>query len=308
MSSKVDMGNRTQNKDMTEYIVKKVAIVSISVNLLLSCIKLAAGFIASSGAMISDAVHSASDVFSTVVVLIGVKMSRKEADKEHPYGHERMECVAAIVLAAVLFLTGVGIGFNGLQKILANDGGNLAVPGVLALGTAIFSIITKEWMFWYSKYYAEKINSSALLADAWHHRSDALSSIGSFIGILGARLGFPVMDPLASVIICLFIGKASYDIFKDALDKMVDKSCDDKVIEQLRGVILEQPGVIRIDQLITREFGNRIYVDLEIAADGQKTLCETHAIAEQVHSQIEKQFPNVKHIMVHVNPDEENTV
>lgn len=305
MGSKVEMENQTQNKDMTEYIVKKAATISILVNLLLSCIKLAAGFIASSGAMISDAVHSASDVFSTIIVLIGVKISRKEADKEHPYGHERMECVAAIVLAAVLFLTGAGIGMNGLQKILTNDGDNLAVPGVLALGTAIFSIITKEWMFWYTKYCAEKINSGALLADAWHHRSDALSSIGSFVGILGARLGFPVMDPIASVIICLFIGKASYDIFKDALDKMVDKSCDDKVIGQLRRVILEQPGVIRIDKLITREFGNRIYVDLEIAADGKKTLCETHAIAEMVHSQIEKQFPNVKHIMVHVNPDED---
>lgn len=302
------MENSTQNIDMTEYIVKKVALISIVVNLLLSCLKLAAGIIAFSGAMVSDAVHSASDVFSTVIVLIGVKISKKEADKEHPYGHERMECVAAIILSVVLFLTGVGIGLSGLQKIMTNNNNKLVVPGILALITAVFSIITKEWMFWYTKYYARKINSGALLADAWHHRSDALSSIGSFIGILGARLGFPAMDPIACVIICLFIGKASYDIFKDALDKMVDKSCDDRVIEQLREVILEQPGVIRIDKLITREFGNRVYVDVEIAADGKKTLCETHAIAESVHIQIEKQFPNVKHIMVHVNPDADNNI
>lgn len=302
------MENSTQNKDLTEYVVKKVALISIAVNLLLSCLKLISGIIAFSGAMISDAVHSASDVFSTIIVLIGVKISRKEADKEHPYGHERMECVAAIILSVVLFLTGVGIGLSGLQKILTNDSNKLVVPGILALITAVFSIITKEWMFWYTKYYAKKINSGALLADAWHHRSDALSSIGSFIGILGARLGFPAMDPIASIIICLFIGKASYDIFKDALDKMVDKSCDDRVIEQLREVILEQPGVIRIDKLITREFGNRIYVDVEIAADGKKTLCETHAIAESIHSQIEKQFLNVKHIMVHVNPDTDNNI
>lgn len=302
------MENSAQNKDMTEYVVKKVALISIAVNFLLSCLKITAGIIAFSGAMISDAVHSASDVFSTVIVLIGVKISRKEADKEHPYGHERMECVAAIILSVVLFLTGVGIGLSGLQKILTNDSNKLVVPGILALITAVFSIITKEWMFWYTKYYAKKINSGALLADAWHHRSDALSSIGSFIGILGARLGFPAMDPIASVIICLFIGKASYDIFKDALDKMVDKSCDDRVMEQLREVILEQSGVIRIDKLFTREFGNRIYVDVEIAADGKKTLCETHAIAESVHSQIEKQFPNVKHIMVHVNPDTDNNI
>ena len=302
------MENSAQNKDMTEYVVKKVALISIAVNFLLSCLKITAGIIAFSGAMISDAVHSASDVFSTVIVLIGVKISRKEADKEHPYGHERMECVAAIILSVVLFLTGVGIGLSGLQKIFTTDNNRLVVPGILALITAVFSIITKEWMFWYTKYYAKKINSGALLADAWHHRSDALSSIGSFIGILGARLGFPAMDPIASVIICLFIGKASYDIFKDALDKMVDKSCDDRVMEQLREVILEQSGVIRIDKLFTREFGNRIYVDVEIAADGKKTLCETHAIAESVHSQIEKQFPNVKHIMVHVNPDTDNNI
>lgn len=302
------MENSAQNKDMTEYVVKKVALISIAVNFLLSCLKITAGIIAFSGAMISDAVHSASDVFSTVIVLIGVKISRKEADKEHPYGHERMECVAAIILSVVLFLTGVGIGLSGLQKIFTTDSNRLVVPGILALITAVFSIITKEWMFWYTKYYAKKINSGALLADAWHHRSDALSSIGSFIGILGARLGFPAMDPIASVIICLFIGKASYDIFKDALDKMVDKSCDDRVMEQLREVILDQSGVIRIDKLFTREFGNRIYVDVEIAADGKKTLCETHAIAESVHSQIEKQFPNVKHIMVHVNPDTDNNI
>lgn len=300
------MGNGTQNKDMTESIVQRVAAVSIAVNIFLSLLKLAAGVIESSGAMISDAVHSLSDVFSTVIVLIGVKISRKEADKEHPYGHERMECVAAIILAVVLFLTGVGIGMNGLQKILGNSSDELAVPGVLALGAAVFSIVTKEWMFRYTKYHAQKINSGALLADAWHHRSDALSSVGAFIGILGARMGFPVMDPAASVIICLFIGKASYDIFKDALDKMVDKSCDDKVVEQLREAVLGQPGVIRIDKLNTREFGNRVYVDVEIAADGKKTLYETHAIAECVHNKIEKQFPDVKHIMVHVNPDEED--
>ena len=300
------MENGMQNKDMTEYIVRRVAVISIAVNILLSLLKLAAGIIESSGAMISDAVHSSSDVFSTVIVLIGVKISRKEADKEHPYGHERMECVAAIILAVVLFLTGVGIGMNGLQKILGNSSDELAVPGVLALGAAVFSIVTKEWMFRYTKYHAKKINSGALLADAWHHRSDALSSVGAFIGILGARMGFPIMDPVASVIICLFIGKASYDIFKDALDKMVDKSCDDKVIEQLREAVLGQPGVIRIDKLNTREFGNRVYVDVEIAADGKKTLYETHAIAERVHNKIEKQFPDVKHIMVHVNPGEED--
>lgn len=298
--------NEEQMPDLTEETVMKVSKTSIAANILLSVLKLAAGIAASSGAMISDAVHSASDVFSTLIVMAGVKISRKEADKEHPYGHERMECVAAIVLAAVLFVTGLGIGYSGIQKIALGNYENLTVPGAVALAAAVISIIVKEWMFWYTKYYAKKVNCGALMADAWHHRSDALSSVGSFIGILGARLGFPVMDPAAGVVICIFIIKASYDIFKDAVDKMVDKACDDTTVEQMRGAVLRQKGVVRIDDITTRAFGNRIYVDVEIAADGTKTLCETHAIAESVHACIEKEFPNVKHIMVHVNPDKED--
>ncbi len=297
--------NLGHSPDLTEQVVMKVSRTSILANVLLFFFKLSAGLAASSGAMISDAVHSASDVFSTFIVIAGVKMSRKEADKEHPYGHERMECVAAILLAAVLFLTGAGIGYNGILKITAESSENLAVPGVFALAAAAVSIAVKEWMFWYTRFYAKKADCGALMADAWHHRSDALSSVGSFAGIFGARLGFPVMDPAASVIICVFIVKAAYDIFKDAVDKMVDKACDDSIIEQLRNTVLGQHGVIRVDELITREFGNRIYVDVEIAADGTKTLYETHAIAEAVHDRIETEFPNVKHIMVHVNPDKE---
>lgn len=290
----------------TEQVVMKVSRASIFANVFLTLFKLAAGIAASSGAMISDAVHSASDVFSTLIVIVGVKLSQKEADKEHPYGHERMECVAAIILAVVLFLTGMGIGQNAMQKIVVGRYEKLAVPGAFALFAAVISIIIKEWMFWYTKFYAKRVNCGALMADAWHHRSDALSSVGSFIGILGARIGFPVMDPAAGVVICVFIIKAAYDIFKDAVDKMVDKSCDDIIVAKLRNTVLGQQGVIRIDDLTTREFGNRIYVDVEIAADGRKTLFETHAIAEAVHNRIEEEFPNVKHIMVHVNPDEED--
>ena len=298
--------NEMQIHDLTEATVMKVSKTSIAANIILSALKLAAGLAASSGAMISDAVHSASDVFSTLIVMAGVKMSRKEADKEHPYGHERMECVAAIILAVVLFVTGMGIGYNGIQKIASGSYENLAVPGVIALEAAVMSIVVKEWMFWYTRYYAKKVNCGALMADAWHHRSDALSSVGSFIGIFGARLGFPVMDPAAGVLICIFIIKASYDIFKDAVDKMVDKACDDSTIEQIQRAVLDQKGVVRIDDITTRAFGNRIYVDVEIAADGTKTLCETHAIAEAVHACIENEFPNVKHIMVHVNLDKES--
>lgn len=295
---------RTREKQISsmEQTAMRVSRVSIVINLLLSAGKLAAGILASSGAMISDAVHSASDVFSTIIVMIGIHISGKAADREHPYGHERMECVAAILLADVLAITGWKIGKTGLIKIISGHYEELAVPGLLALAAAVASIAVKEWMYWYTRYYARKIRSSALMADAWHHRSDSLSSIGAFIGILGARLGFPVMDPLASVVICLFILKAAFDIFRDAVDKMVDKACDPETEQELRAFVLAQQGVLGIDRLRTRTFGSRIYVDVDILVDGTMTLRDAHGIAEKVHRGIEGQFAQVKHIMVHVNP------
>lgn len=282
----------------------RVTSVSIIGNLLLSAFKLIAGLLANSGAMISDAVHSASDVFSSIVVIIGIHVSSKESDKEHPYGHERLECVAAIILAVILFITGISIGISAVKTIASGNYADLAVPGILALVAAVISIATKEAMFWYTKINATRIDSAALMADAWHHRSDALSSVGALVGIAGARLGFPICDSIASLVICVFIVKASYDIFHDAVDKMVDHSCNEGDEQLLRDCICEEEGVLRIDDLRTREFGNKIYVDVEIAADGDRPLKETHAIAERVHDHIEKKFPKVKHVMVHVNPFE----
>ena len=285
-----------------EKIAMKVSIISIIANVVLAAFKLVAGILAHSSAMVSDAIHSASDVFSTFVVMIGIKIASKEPDEEHPYGHERMECVAAIILATILCITGLGIGKNALEFITGNSS-EVSVPGMLALIAAIVSIIVKEAMFWYTRHYAKMIDSGALMADAWHHRSDALSSIGAFIGIIFARMGYVMMDSIACLVICVFIVKAAYDIFKDAIDKMVDKSCSLEVEAEIRTIVMSVDGVKGIDSLSTRLFGNKMYVDLEIRADGEKTLNETHEIAEAVHDSIEAQFEKVKHIMVHVNPD-----
>ena len=292
------------NKDISEEtrIAMKVSVISIVINLLLSLLKLAAGLIAKSEAMVSDAVHSASDVFSTFIVMIGVAVSGKKSDSGHPYGHERMECVASIVLAIILAATGIGIGASGIGKIMSGDPAALQVPGKLALAAAVLSILVKEWMYWYTRAAAKKINSGALMADAWHHRSDALSSIGAFAGILGARLGFPVLDPIAGLLICLCIEKAALDIFRDAAAQMVDKACPDETEDKMKKVILAQNGVQRVDMLKTRLFGSKIYVDVEISMDGSKPLVETHQTAEEVHSAIEREFPEVKHCMVHTNP------
>ena len=189
------------NKDNMETVAKRVCIVSIFGNTILSLIKLLAGVIAHSGAMVSDAVHSASDVFSSIIVIVGVKLSAQASDKEHPYGHERLECIAALLLANILCLTGIGIGYGAVKNIIAGDYAHLQTPGLLAAAAAILSIISKEAMFQYTKYHAKRVDSGALMADAWHHRSDAFSSVGALIGIVGARLGFPVLDSIASVVI-----------------------------------------------------------------------------------------------------------
>lgn len=283
-------------------VANRVSLITIVVNVILALFKVFAGIVAHSNAMISDAIHSASDVFSTIVVMIGVKLASKESDKEHPYGHERMECVAAILLAVVLFITGAAIGLEALKDILNGRFEELQAPGMLALVAAVVSIIIKEAMFWYTKMNAKKIDSSALMADAWHHRSDAFSSVGALAGIAFARFGLPVMDSLASLVIFAFIAKAAYDIFMDAVDKMVDHACDDETEAQMRACVAEEPEVKGIDLLQTRVFGNKIYVDVEIRVNGSYTLWEAHGIAECVHDRIEKEFPKVKHIMVHVNP------
>lgn len=296
------MAASTVSEDEFKKVANKVSIITIVQNILLSVFKLFAGIFAHSNAMISDAVHSASDVISTIIVIIGVKLASKKSDKEHPYGHERLECVAAIVLSIVLLYTGIKIGSQAVKDIIGGNYQNLQKPGMLALVAAVVSIVTKEIMYWYTRHYAKKIDSSALMADAWHHRSDALSSVGALVGIGGAMMGFPVMDSVASIVIFVFIAKAAYDIFKDAMDKMVDHSCDDETEKEMRDFVLAQKEVLSVDLLHTRIFGNKIYVDVEIGVNGSYTLRQAHEIAEEVHEGIEKNFPKVKHVMVHVNP------
>lgn len=285
-----------------EQVMMHISRNSIIGNIFLATFKMIAGIVAHSAAMMSDAVHSLSDIASTIVVMIGVKMANQKADKEHPYGHERFECVSAIVLSAMLFATGIGIGWVGLQNVLSSHEHNLETPGVLALVAAVTSIVVKEGMYWYTMLPAKRMQSSAMMADAWHHRSDALSSVGSFIGIAGARLGYPVLDSLASIVICFCILKAAMDIFRDAIGKMTDKACDEETVGNMRQVILLQPSVAAIDELKTRLFGDKIYVDVEICTDGATSLSEAHDVAESVHEAIEREFPKVKHCMVHVSP------
>lgn len=286
-------------------IIKKITSVGVFGNIVLTAFKLIAGIYGKSGAMVSDAVHSLSDVFATFIAFLGTIISKKPADKEHPYGHERVECVASLILGSILIVTGIGIGQVGVRNILSGEYEKLAVPEMIALIAAVISIAVKEGMFWYTRHYAKVLNSSAFMADAWHHRSDALSSIGSLIGISGAMLGWPVLDSVAEVIICLFIFKVSYDIIMDAIQKMMDTSCGAEYEEKIRNFVSGQAGVEQVDSIQSRMFGNKVYIDLEISVNPNITVKEGHDIAESVHDCLEENYEEIKHVMIHVNPYEE---
>lgn len=283
-------------------IIKRVSLVTICENIILTVFKTIAGVYGNSGAMISDAVHSLSDIITTFIAWIGRKLSSKEADRDHPYGHEKIECVAALILGFVLLVTAGGIGVSAINIIISGEYKVLVMPSGIALVAALISILTKEAMYQYTKYYAKKINSTAFMADAWHHRSDALSSIGSLIGIGAARLGFPIFEPIASILICLCILKVAYDIIKDSLIKLLDTACSEEFENQVRELILSHEDVINIDALQTRMFGDKIYIDAEISVDKNLSIENAHLISEQVHDAVEENFKNIKHIMIHINP------
>ncbi|ACQ51805.1 cation diffusion facilitator family transporter [Clostridium botulinum] len=283
-------------------IGNKVSNITIVVNIILSFIKILFGIIGHSAATIADGIHSLSDVLSTIAVIIGLKISSKPADKDHPYGHEKLEAVTSKLLATMLFLTALFIGYSGIKVIINKD---FSVPSKITIYVAILSIVTKEWMYGYTLKAAKKINSTALEADAWHHRSDSFSSIGTLIGIIGARLKYPILDPIASLVICIFIIKVSIDIYKNSINQLVDHCADEKTINMITEQIKSIKEVERIDELKTRLHGSKLYVDVEIALDYSLSLKESHSIAEKVHDKIEASNNDIIHCMVHVNPYEE---
>jgi len=278
----------------------RVVIITIIINLALTIFKLLAGILGNSMAMVSDAVHSASDMFVSFFVLIGLRMARKHADEGHPYGHERMESLVSIVMSVLLVVVALSIGYGALQSLLGRV--QQTTPTALALSAAIVSIVVKEWMFHYTKRAGRRINSPSLEADAWHHRADAFSSVGSLIGIGGAMLGWHIMDPLAALVICLLITKVAFDLTKNALDQMLDKAAPPEVVKHLQELIAAETEIICVDDLKTRQHGSKLYVDVEISVAQDLSLTEAHDIAERLHDIIEADNNMVKHCMVHVNP------
>ncbi|MGM0444113.1 MAG: cation diffusion facilitator family transporter [Fibrobacterota bacterium] len=286
----------TQNRDKS---INRIIGISIAANGGLSFLKVLVGMLGRSAALVADGVHSISDISTSIIALAGIRMGEKESDRSHQYGHEKIEAVVTKIIAVILFVTAVFIAWSGIEAV--RNGGREA-PSLLTAGAALISIVVKEWLYRSTRKTAEEVRSSALLADAWHHRTDAFSSVASFAGILGARLGYPLLDPLMAVFIGLFVMKVAVEIYIQSVRELIDTAADDTLMQGVRKYIEESPDVLRLDVLRSRMHGQRVYVDIEIALDGSLSLRDAHGIAEKIHRSLEEKYPRIKHCMIHVNP------
>ncbi len=282
-------------------VAQRISTVSIGANVLLSVVKIFIGIIGRSSALVADGFHSVSDVATTVMAMVGVRIAGRQDDDDHPYGHEKIEAVVGKLMATILFITGAWIAYNAYSHLAAGD---VVIPDRIAIYAALLSIGVKEAMYHYTMAGANKIESAVLKADAWHHRLDAISSVGSFIGILGAIMGLPILDPIASILIGGLIMKVAVDIYYESVRQLIDTAASPDTLEDIQATIMATKGVLAVDDLKTRIHVNRLFVDVEIAVDGNLALWDAHEIAEDVHDNIEAQIPSVKHCMVHVNPVE----
>jgi cation diffusion facilitator family transporter len=286
--------------------IYKVTMVGGAVNVILLLFKFVAGIVGHSAAMVADAVHSLSDFVTDIIVLVFVHISGKPKDKSHDYGHGKYETLAMTIIGVALLIVAVGIVYSGLTKIIAwAQGEELEAPGLLALWAALLSIVLKEAVYHYSMIKARKLNSQAVEANAWHHRSDALSSIGTAIGIGGAIfLGqrWTVLDPVASIIVGMFIVKVSVDLLRNGIGDLMEQSLPDAVEDEILQLAASVPGVDNPHDLRTRRLGNHYAIELHILMDGNITLCEAHDKASEVEDVLRQHYGPETHIAVHVEP------
>ena len=278
----------------------KVTILAILWNVFLSVIKIFAGVIGNSTAMIADGIHSASDIITSVGVLIGNKISSKPGDKEHNYGHEKAETLVSFLLSIMLIVVAVTIGVDGAKKIFnLND---VKVPTLMPLIVSLISIAIKEYQYRITIRVAKKINSPALKADAWHHRSDAFSSLAAFIGIGGAMLGYKVLEPIATIVVAVIVCKVALEIFINSMNELMDVSIDENQEKQIIEYCKQTAGVKHIKTMRTRKHGAFAYVDLVICVDGNLTVTQGHDIANDLEKKLINELTIIKGITVHVEP------
>ena len=286
--------------EATRYqIGRRVSWLTIIGNIMLAVVKAGVGFLYGSSVLIADAVHSLSDVATTVVVLFAMRIANAPPDAEHPYGHGRAESIGAKVLAVMLVLMGLSIGGSAVRQLVA---GNLAVPGHLALWAVLFSIVVKEVMYRYSMTVGKRINSPALIADALEHRSDAMSSGAALVGIVGARLGYPICDPLAALVVSVFIVKMGSGIFLESSRELMDAQVHGELAAEVEKCASSVPGVEHVDEVRIRKYGQYHFVDMKLSVDKNLTVWEGHAIASEVKSKLRDSVPSVGDVLVHVDP------
>jgi cation diffusion facilitator family transporter len=286
-------------------IIAKTSLWTIILNFLLAVMKVITGILGNSTALISDAINSTSDVLTTVVVWISGKFSRKEIDDDHPYGHEKYESMISVFLGFVLIITAFEIAKQSGGAVINYlfYGNEITPPTAVALIAAALTIVIKQIMFVYTKKNAKKASSPALMAMSLDHRSDQFAAFGVMIGVGGAMLGVAILEPIASLVICVLIVKMAFRIIKIGFAQVVDQAADEESRTKIMKIATNFEGVVRLDDIKTRMFGLRMFVDLEIAVDHTLLMTDAHAIAQRLHDQIEASLPDVKHCMIHVNPD-----
>ena len=293
-------------KSSREKGIYKVTIVGSVVNVLLLVFKFFAGITGHSAAMLADAVHSLSDFITDIVVIVFVRIAGKPEDKGHDYGHGKYETLATAIIGLLLLCVGFGIFWNGASSIYTFlQGGQLESPGVVALVAALVSIVSKEILYQYTVIQGKKLNSQAVVANAWHHRSDALSSIGTAIGIGGAILlgdHWRVLDPIAAVVVSFFIMKVSVQLLIPCVDELLEKSLPDDVEKEIEQTVLSFPGVSQPHHLRTRRIGSYYAIEIHVRMDGKITLEEAHGTATAIENKLKEMFGKGTHVGIHVEP------
>jgi len=294
----VELDNNQRKKAMD-----KATWWGLIVNLLLSVGKLVFGYIGHSQALIADGLHSLSDLVSDAMVLLATHHSNIDADEDHPYGHARYETFATITLAVLLTVVGVGIGIDAINRLL--DYQNIATPAYLTLIIAGISILSKEVLYQYTMIVARRVKSKLLEANAWHHRSDAISSIVVFVGIAGAILGYPLLDSLAAIVVALMICKIAWDLGHQSFQELVDTGLEQETLQAMEAAILDIDGVEQMHMLRTRRMGHSALADVHILVSPKLSVSEGHQISEAVEMALIDQFDEVNDITVHIDPEDD---
>lgn len=280
-------------------IASRVSWFTLAGNLVLTVFKIIIGTATGSLVVLSDAAHSASDAFSTILVIFGLHIAEQPPDAKHPYGHSRAETIVAKIIALMLMAIGLNFGYSAFKAIVQQS---YHVPGVSALWISIISIGTKEFMYQYTYRIGQKIDSPALIADAWHHRSDAISSIVAVLGVLAARLGYPIFDPIMTIVVALILVKVGWDMVSGIIDELMDAQVEDGTLEQVEVIIQEVQGVCTLRNLKVHKHGADHHVDCTITVPAYLSVGEGHSLSHQVEAKIKNKFPTVSHVDIHIEP------